>query len=192
MDVQKFLEPTVNVERLVEILDGLGHEGRIHTTRTWSKKEMSRIFDAVKGHRPIDVDYVVPISEPLVEVQHDLHNALGLPGKFQKRFAKIAGDPSVVVGFNVQPYTAFAGPGYFTASKGEGEHEGELVIEYTKIPKEKPEGWPKIVENAGLIPGIVYGGMTDYLRGISTHVSIGKAFKGGKPRGEWFALVRRD
>lgn len=192
MDVQKFLEPTVDVKRLVEILDGLGHEGRVHTTRTWSKKEMSRIFDAVKGHHPIDLDHVVPVSEPLVEVQHDLHNALGLPGHFQKRFAKVASDSAIAIGFNVQPFTFFAGPGYFTAAKGEGDHEGEVVIEYTKIPKDKAPGWPKIEDNGGFGPGIVFGGMTDYLRGITSHVSIGQAFKGGKSRGEWFALVRRD
>jgi len=153
---------------------------------------MARIFDAVKGHLPIDLDYVVPVSEPLVEVAHDLHNALGLPGRFQKRFAKIAGDSAIAVGFNVQPFTFFAGPGYFTASTGSGDHEGEVVIDYTKIPKEKPPAWPSIQENAGFGPGIVYGGMTDYLRGITSHVSIGQAFIGGKSRGEWFALVRRD
>jgi hypothetical protein len=56
----------------------------------------------------------------------------------------------------------------------------------------KPADWPPIQENGGLIGGIVYGGMTDYVRGISTHVSIGQAFKGGKTRNAWFAMVRRD
>lgn len=193
MDVQKFVEPTVNVERLVELLDGMGHEGRYHTIRTWSAKDLSRIFDAVKGHKPVDLDFFVPMSEPLVGVEHDLHNALpAMTPPIQKRFARIPDDADHLVGFNPQPWGRFTGPGYFTAYKGEGEHEGELVVDYTKLPSVKPADWPAIRKNDGLIGGIVYGGMTDYVRGISTHVSIGAAFKGGKSRNAWFAMVRRD
>lgn len=193
MDLQKFIEPTVNVERLVELLDGMGHEGRYHTIRTWSKHDLERIFDAVKGHKPIDLDFVCPTTEPLVEVIHDLHNAMpAMPPPVQKRFARIPDVTDKVEGYNPQPYTRFTGPGYYTASKGEGEHEGELVIDYEKIPTVKPDSWPAIRKNDGLLGGIVYGGMTDYLRGISTHVSIGHAFKGGKSRRAWFAMVRRD
>ena len=79
-----------------------------------------------------------------------------------------------------------------TAAKGDGEHEGELVVDYTKLPKSKDPRWPPIQENGGLIGGIVYGRMIDYVRGISSHVSIGKAYKAGKPRGFFFAMVRRD
>lgn len=192
MDVQKFLEPTVNVERIVELLDGLGHEGRYHTVRTWSKKEMERIFDAVKGHKPVDLDFFCPVSEPKVEVIHDLHNAMGLPGYTQKRFCKVPGDDATLAGWNATSTNIFTGPGYFSATKGTGEYEGELVVDYTKLPKDKDPRWPPIQENGGLIGGIVYGGMIDYVRGISSHVSIGKAYKGGKPRGFYFAMVRRD
>ena len=34
--------------------------------------------------------------------------------------------------------------------------------------------------------------MIDYLRGLSNHVSIGVAYKDGKHRNQWFALVRQD
>ena len=47
-------------------------------------------------------------------------------------------------------------------------------------------------EGPGRIAGIVNGGMIDYLRGISEHVSIGVAFKDGQSRHQWFALVRQD
>lgn len=193
MDLQKFIEPTVDLERLVELLDGMGHEGRLHTIRTWSKHDMERIFNAVKGHKPIDLDYVCPTTDPLVEVIHDLHNALpGMPRPVQKRFARMPDVADQVEGYNQQPLNNVTGPGYYLASKGDGDHEGEVVIDYEKIPSVKPDNWPAIQKNGGLIGGIVYGGMTDYLRGISTHVSIGEAFKGGKSRGQWFAMVRRD
>ena len=54
------------------------------------------------------------------------------------------GLPSVLIGFNPQPMNAFSGPGYFTATKGTGDHEGELVVDYTKIPTEKPANWPPL------------------------------------------------
>jgi hypothetical protein len=193
MDVQKFVEPEVNLERLIELLEGMGHEGRYHTVRTWSKADLKRIFDAVKGKKPVTLDDFVPAGvEPLVEVIHDLHNAMGLPGFPQKRFCRLPDDAKELAGWNPQSFGAFTGPGYYVARQGEGDHEGELIVDYTKLPNAKAASWPPIQQNDGLLGGIVYGGMTDYVRGISDHVAIGEAFKGGKSRDAWFVLVRRD
>ncbi len=193
MDVTIFLEPTINLERLTEILDGLGHEGRVHTTRTWSKHHYEKLFEAAKGHHPLDLDFLVPSSVgPLVEVIHDGHNTLPVFTSFQKHFVKVEGEDGSLAGYNHQALQGLTGPGYFVTTKGTGDHEGELVIDYTVVPKVKPPTWPTIQSNASGIAGIVNGGMIDYLRGISAHVSIGMAFKDGKPRGQWFALVRRD
>jgi hypothetical protein len=105
---------------------------------------------------------------------------------------RLAGEAYPIGGYNHQTMALFTGPGYFSVSAGEGEHGGELVIDYTKIPQHKPASWPNLRTNEGGIAGIVHGGMVDYLRGISSHVSIGTAYKNGKSRGEWFAMVRRD
>lgn len=191
MDVSVLLEPKIDMQRLSEILDGLGHEGRVHATITWTKKQQAAIYEAAKGFKPLDLDYLVPSSVgPLVEVIHDGHNTLPMFTSFQKRFVKL--EDGTVAGYNEQSMKAFTGPGYFVVTKGEGEHEGELVIDYTKVPSVKPPSWPEIKKNEGGIAGIVNGGMVDYLRGISNHVSIGVAFKDGKPRHQWFAMVRRD
>ena len=88
-------------------------------------------------------------------------------------------------------WTPLTGPGYFVVTLGEGEHQGELAIDYTKVPKNKPASWPEIADNEGGIGSLVYGRMVDYLRGISTHVSIGRAYK-GTAMNAWFALVRKD
>jgi hypothetical protein len=193
MDVTTFLEPTIDLKGVAHILDGLGHEGRVHTIGTWSKEQQEKIYEAAKGFLPLDLDFLVPSSiGPLVEVIHDGHNTLPLFSHFQKRFVKLEGDAFPIGGYNHQSMQRFSGPGYFGVTKGEGDHEGELVIDYTKIPKEKPASWPEIQANDGFISGIVNGGMIDYLRGISTHVSIGVAFKNGRHRHQWFALVRRD
>lgn len=192
MDLTVLIEPKIDLERLSEVLDGLGHEGRVHTTRTWTKKQMKALFEAAKGFRPIDFDFLVPSVGPLVEVIHDGKNTLPLFTHFQKRFVKLEGEDLEVAGYNHQSMSPITGPGYFGVTKGEGEHEGELVLDYTKVPKKKPDSWPEIVPNEGGIAGIVNGGMVDYLRGLSSHVSIGVAYKDGKHRNQWFALVRRD
>ncbi|HVH42952.1 MAG TPA: hypothetical protein VM925_11435 [Labilithrix sp.] len=193
MDVTILLEPKIDLERLTEILDGLGHEGRVHTIRTWTKHHKQALFEAAKGYRPLDLDFVVPSSVgPLVEVIHDGHNTLSLFSRFQKRFARIEDESCPVGGYNHQSMQGFTGPGYFCVTKGEGEHEGELLIDHTKVPKQKVPSWPEIAKNEGGLAGIVSGGTVDYLRGLSTHVSIGAAYKDGKHRNHWFALVRRD
>ena len=193
MDVTILLEPKIDLPRLAEVLDGLGHEGRVHATMTWTRKQKKALFEAVKGWRPLDLDYLVPSSVGnLVEVIHDGHNTLPFFSRFQKRFVKLEGEDFPIGGYNHQSMQAFTGPGYFGVTKGDGDHEGELVIDYTKIPKQKPASWPELAKNDGLISGIVNGGMVDYLRGISNNVSIGVAFKNGKHRGQWFTLVRRD
>lgn len=195
MDVTVFLEPKVDIEKLAEILDGLGHEGRVHATRTWTKKQMAAIYDACAG-RPISLDFLVPSSVGAnTEVIHDLRNTLPLFSNAQKRFARSGeGEAKDLVGFNKQHGLASVSePGYFMVRPGEGEHENELVIDYGQTPKSKPDVWPKIEPNdSGLLNGIVWGGMVDYLRKVSEHVSIGKATKKGKAIGQYFALVRRD
>lgn len=194
MDVSVLLEPTVDIERLAEILDGLGHEGRVHAMRTWDKKRMAAIYEACNG-RSITLDQVVPPSIGAnVEVIHDLRNTLPVFTDAQKRFSKVEGGGAAVGGFNRQFGVArVSEPGYFVVSEGEGDHANELVIDYTKVPTSKPESWPDIEKNdSGFLNKIVWGGMVDYLRRVSTHVSIGKATKDGKSIGQYFALVRRD
>lgn len=192
MDLTTFLEPKIDLARVAEILDGLGHDGRCHTVRTWTKRQHEAIFEAAKGLHPLDLDFLVPQNAPLEEVIHEGHNTLPMFTHFQKRFAKVEGESYSVVGFNRQSMEPLTGPGYFTVTKGDGEHEGELLIDYRTVPRQKPASWPEIRANDSGIAALVNGGMVDYLRGISKHVSIGVAFKNGAPRHQWFTLVRRD
>lgn len=193
MDVRTLLEPKLDLPRLSEILDGLGHDGRVHTLGTWEKHDYKALFEAAKGFKPIDLSFVVPDGvAPLTEVIHDGHNTLPLFKHFQKRFARTEGGPYPVVGYNHQSMQAFTGPGYFCVSIGTGEHEGELLLDHSVEATAKAPSWPPIQKNEGGIGGIVSGGTIDYLRGLSSHVSIGAAYRDGKHRNHWFALVRRD
>ena len=55
-----------------------------------------------------------------------------------------------------------------------------------------PEAWPAIVPNEARLGRFVYAGMIDVMRGISTHVSIGRAKKKKGYMDAWFVLVRED
>ena len=144
MDVQRFVEPTVNVERLVRLLDGIGHEGRYHTIRTWSRRDLSRIFDAVKGHKPVDLDFFDADVRSPRRRGHDLHNALpAMTPPIQKRFARIPDDADHLVGFNPQPWGRFTGPGCFTATRAGRARRGSSSTT-RKLPSVKPADWPAV------------------------------------------------
>ncbi len=77
------------------------------------------------------------------------------------------------------------------AFRFEGD-EGEIAIDYTKLPTERADGWPDIIPNEARLGKLVYSGMVDHMRGICETVSIGRAAKGGKMMDAWFVLVRQD
>lgn len=191
MDVSVLLEPTIDMQRLAAVLDGLGHEGRVHTIRTWGARRQAELFEAAKGNE-LDLEFLVPPSVGnLVEAIHEGHNSLPAFNHFQKRFARL--ESGTIAGYNHQLWTPFTGPGYFVCRDGEGEHEGEVGIDYTKLPSAKPASWPDIKGPSFPIGSIAYGlSMVDWLRKISGHVSIGRAYKLGKPTGLYFALARKD
>jgi hypothetical protein len=60
------------------------------------------------------------------------------------------------------------------------------------LPKEKPDAWPPIIDNTAKLGRFVYFGMVDVMRGVSSHVSIGRAKKKVVWMDAWFVLVRED
>jgi hypothetical protein len=194
VNLNVLLEPKLDFPRLAEVLDTLGHLGRVDTIRGWSKPTQAKLFEAAQGVKKLTLDDFVPPSiPPLVEVIHHGKNTLGVFTHFQKRFVKPK-DPEAykdqLWGYNHQDLSFASGPGYFVTVPG--EVEGQVDIDYRKIPPEKPDSWPPIQPNRGLIPGLVYGGMVDVMRGISSHVTIGRAKKKGQWIDAWFVLCRED
>jgi len=198
MDMTVLLEPTIDLPRLTAVLDELGHEGRLATVRGWEKRDLVRLYDAAKGHHPLTLEHFVPPARaPLTEVIHHGKNSLPLFSRFQKRFTRPegAGEPAAELwGFNRQSNEAVTGPGYFvvhTEFDG-GQVPGEVAIDYRKAPKGKAPSWPDVMPNSARLGRFVYEGMVDVMRGISKHVSIGRAWKHGKYMDAWFVLCRED
>lgn len=194
MQLTNLIETHLDLARLSKDLDELGHEGRVWTTRQWKRGTMATLWEAAKGFRPVALDDFVPPSlEPLVPVIHHGTNTLPAHTHFQKRFCKPS-DPDVnkdrLWGFNFQSLSFFTGPGYYVAHPS-GE-AGEVDIDYTMVPGGKPGAWPPIIPNHARLGRFVYDGMIDVMRGISSHVSIGRAKKSRGWMDAWFVLVRED
>lgn len=89
----------------------------------------------------------------------------------------------------IQPVT---GPGYFVCYEIPGS---EVLIDYTQVPAvdaPRPEGWPGVRPNSAGMSRYIYNGTQDTMRGVSRHVSIGRAARAGKWMDNWFVLCRRE
>lgn len=192
MNVSLFFDPKVDLENFQRVLDTSGHTARLLAIRALTPPQLSALFDACADSEALSLDYFVPATEPMHEVIHYGKNSLPAFTSFQKRFCRPDGDvEGVLWGYNHNPkfQEAAIGPGYFVAAPGE---KGEVMIDYTQRPPRHPEAWPEIISNSSRLGFLVWAGMQDYCRRVSEHVTIGRAYKGGKPMDAWFALCRQD
>jgi len=190
MDVNVLLEPELRFDELAKVLDELGFEGRLHAVREWGKDTQAKLFEAAKGKHPLDLSHFVPAgTADRAPIRHFGKNTLPLFNHFEKRFMKTEGD-GPIVGYNHQDMGILTGPGYFTVR--DGDDAGEIAIDYTMLPTQRADGWPDILPNEARLGKLVYAGMVDHMRGISSTVSIGRAAKGGKMMDAWFVLVRQE
>lgn len=202
MNLDVLLEKDIDLPRLAEVLDGMGHVGRLDTVRHWSGSVQARLFEAAKGFRPLTLDdFVAPSVGPLVQVIHHGKNSLPAFTHFQKRFCKPkapeegAEARDELWGYNEQTLAPLTGPGYYVAHLPEGRDNaepGEVDIDYRKLPPGKVDTWPEILPNEARLGRLVYAGMVDVMRGVSSHVTIGRAMKKGKFMNAWFLLCRED
>ena len=174
-------------------LDALGDSERVAETRSLGRKHLSCLYDIAKGQRPITLGFVVDDTKPpMTEVVHHGKNSLGAFTEFQKVFVRPDGTHGEVLwGYNrtTSFVQTMVGPGYFVAYQ---QDPGEVLIDYLQVPPDKPADWPPIVTNNKRLSYFVYNGTQDRLRGVSEHVSIGRAYKGEKAMSAWFCLCRQD
>lgn len=180
----------VDVRGLADFLDSLGAAARVREVRSLGAREQARLFDAVAGFRPVRLtDFVPDGTPPLREVIHYGRNSLPAFRFFEKRFCLADTLREELWGYNEQPLKAFTGPGYFVARQAS---ESEVVIDYCEVPPRKPDSWPQILPNHARLSRFIYYRTRDFMRGVTRHVTIGRATRDGKPLENWFVLSRED
>lgn len=183
----------IDLPAVTAYLDGLTHAARVREIRSLGAAAQAALFDAAYGYRAIGLDFLVPEgSPPLAEVVHHGKNSLPAFTDFAKVVCRPDGDVTGEVwGYNRSGKLVerVVGPGYFVAVPHEG---GTVLIDYLRVPPRKPAAWPPIVPNEARLSRFVYGGTQDVLRGVSRHVSVGRATRDGRPLEAWFTLCRED
>lgn len=175
-------------EHIAQKLDQLSHAERLLALAGMDRAQLQLLFVVVDGFAPMTLNDLVPAdARPLQAVRHIGRNSLPMFSRFEKRFYRLE-TQAAVGGANFQSTSAFTGPGYFTASPT--AERAEVVIDYNQIPSAAPEGWPALTDNRHGIGKLVYGGMIDTVRRVSSHVSIGAAHKQGHAPSAYFVLCR--
>lgn len=173
-------------------LDGLSKTERSAEILSLNKAAQRTLW-RLCADRSVSIEDIVPMgTPPLKPVRHLGKNSLPMFSRFEKVFCRIDADPNLLVGYNEGPTRPYIGPGYFTTRISQETDRGTTVIDYTMIRAEKADGWPSIKPNTKGMGKLVYGDMLDYLRKVSSHVTIGKAWKVGKETENYFMLLRED
>ena len=190
-------------------LDGLSAERRNGEVLTLRRGEQAKLFARAEGFLPRTMESMVPRdTPPMGEVVHEGFNTLPT----FRRFAKVLCRPPAVeaedaerdASGNLAPAELWGynrnrrhplietvvGPGYFVLT--EHDRPGELLVDYHRVPPRKPDHWPPILPNSERLSRFVYHRTRDVLRGVSEHVTIGRARKGGRWLPAWFVLARQE
>ena len=181
-----------DMDSLSTWLDGLSNTERSAEILTLGKSAQKALW-TLCAERVVQIEDMVPLDIPTLQpVRHLGRNSLPVFSRFEKRFCRIDADPNLLVGYNEGPTRPYVGPGYFTARISTELERGCTVIDYTMIREEHAQDWPSVKPNTSGLCKVVYGNMLDYLRKVSTHVTIGKAWKNGKETENYFMLLRED
>lgn len=183
----------VNPAAIADLLDKLADALRPRVVRDLGRRDQQALYAKVEGFASLRlVDLVPPARSDLEEVRHLGRNSLPAFKIFEKRFCRLPGSPSdspeALAGYNFQAMSPVTGPGYFMAR--EDAKTGEILVDYNRLPDQKPLGWPEIRSNERGLSRFVYGFMVDRLRRVSEHVTIGSAARKGKDLGSYFILSR--
>ena len=193
-------------------LDALDPPERLAQLRRLNRDQQRSLYQWAATAPPLRLADLVPDAGPLVEVIHDGFNTLPVPAplrRFQKRLCRPTDGPgpadrradrptdgTVLYGYNEGPLRRLIGPGYFVAAETTDNpawaERGGVVVDYFRVPDDQiPPGWPRVVPNEKGLQRNVYHQTRDFLRRVSSHVTIGAAYKNEDPLDHYFILCRR-
>ena len=187
-----------SMEEIGAHFSALDPAAKLAACRSLGPKQQRTLFAKAVASAPLTLeDFVGAQVAPLTEVIHEGRNTLPLFKLFQKRFCRPQGRDDVLFGYNEGSTRALIGPGYFiarsTAGDGAMEEQGAIVVDYYDVPSGAVvAGWPQVIPNNQGLQRFVYNRTRDYMRAVAPGVTIGAAFKEGKPLGAYFVLCRQD
>ena len=181
----------VSIEEINLALDQLPDEDRVKQSRSLGPREQKLLWELCVG-RSVSLDQLVPATRTGTTVRHLGRNTLPAFKIFEKRFYRSSADELELIGYNEGPTRKLVGPGYFVCRVSDQPDIGHIIIDYERLPETAPEGWPEIKSNEAGVSRLVYAHMHDYLRRVSEHITIGRAFRKGKESPNYFTLCRWD
>lgn len=196
MKLRTLIQESTSLEAIASWLDEQSPDSRLKAIRSLNKSEQRRLFELAQKGAPLTLDdFAGALNE---EIIHEGKNSLPAFTEFQKRFVRL--EDNRVVGYNHASTMGLIGPGYFvlkeTKDNPEWSTHGSVVVDYYEVldanTTQVPNGWPKIKGNHQGLQMFVYNNMHDFMRKVSTHVSIGSAFKKGKSIDSYFLLCRQS
>lgn len=173
-------------------LDALAPNVRIEEVRALGPAEQRALWKLAAGQAMTFDDLVPPDYGPLEPVRHFGRNSQPAFQLFEKRFCRPS-QPTAephLWGYNEGPTRPLIGPGYFVVRSTPTDPRGASVVDYWQVPPEKPADWPAIVPNERGLQQLVYARMEDFLRKVSVHVSIGRAWRERRESPHHFVLCR--
>lgn len=190
--------PDATLEAVAAHLEALAHDARVEALAELGRGAQRRLYQLAEAAPAITRAHFVPDgTPPRTAVVHHGKNTLPIPGftRFQKVFALPEDGSPRLFGYNRGRSEGIVGPGYFvaidTAGKPEWEARGAVVVDYFQVPDGPvPEGWPRVRPNNEGLQVFVYNKTRDFMRRVSTHVSIGAAFKVENALDHYFTLCR--
>ena len=186
-------DAAVKPAAIADLLDDLAEDIRTRVVRQLGRTDQQALYRKVEGFAPLElVDLVPPARSDLEEVRHLGRNSLPAFTIFEKRLCRLPGGapdaPDALAGYNFQAMSPVTGPGYFMAR--DDTKTREVLVDYHRLPDQKPSDWPSIRSNERGLSRFVYGFMVDRLRRVSKHVTIGSAARNGRELGSYFVLSR--
>lgn len=198
---QMLAQPNPSLADIAAWLDEADHATRLAATRELGRAQQRALYELAAGADPLTLEDFAPADrDALVPIRHHGTNTLPLPSSFrvfEKRVCRPAEGEGRLFGYNEASTKNVIGPGYFvlvpTAGNAAWEARGALVVDYFQVPDGPvPADWPAVKPNSAGLQVLVYNKTRDFMRKVSTHVTIGAAYKVEKPLGHFFTLVRED
>ncbi len=178
------LPEATDILTLSTALDAATQEQRIAWLQRLPARQVAVLYDLAEGQQ-LTVEAMHSAEGDVVI--HQGMNSMALFRGFQKRMVLHEGQ---LKGYNHQPWAWLVGDGTFIV-RPSPDVEGELWFDYTLLPDSGFPEFPPPKDNTAGLSRFVYGNMIDVVRRVSAHITIGKAYIGDKPRGQYFALCKR-